>query len=407
MSTTDKPRASALVGGAADLARRVIEPDQFVADTAAFIDVRLPGSAGKASYSFIGPGVSQNPDQTVNLSEPHGFNVGAASMPHGVVNNQHMHYTAEVFICTRGRWEMRLGQHGEQTAEIGPGTVFSVPTWVFRGFQNVGGDDGWLFTILGGDDTGGILWAPQVLEAAADSGLYLSADYAVLDAHAGDSIEGSMTPVSDAELQELDTYTDAEIAQRIVTHDELAWSKAALLSSALPGHNTALAPVIGFGMTEDRRHRPPIQTPHGFTVEWLRVEPGASTGAHRIDDPQALLLTQGCWRLDLISGDDISGDVISSDLDSDDIDSGDIDSGDDIVQREIAEGAVVSVPVGAWRNLVNTGSGAAKCLVVCGGDHRSTIHWDPEIVAAASSCGWGRDASGYLAPVSLTGRGSL
>ncbi len=379
MSTTDKPRTSAPVCGAADLARRVIEPDQFVADTAAFIDIRLPGSAGKASYSFIGPGVSQNPDQTVNLSEPHGFNIGAASMPHGVVNNQHMHYTAEVFVCTHGRWEMRLGQHGEQTFEIGPGTVFSVPTWVFRGFRNVGGDDGWLFTILGGDDTGGILWAPQVLEAAADAGLYLSADYTVLDAHAGDSIEGSITPVSEAELQELDTYTDAEIAQRIVAHDELSWSKAALLSSALPGHNTALAPVIGFGMTEDRRHRPPIQTPHGFTVEWLRVEPGASTGVHRIDDPQALLLTQGSWRLDL-------------------------NSGDDVVQREVAEGAVVSVPVGVWRNFVNTGSSTAECLVVCGGDHRSTIHWDSEIVLAASSCGRGRDASGYLAPESLTGR---
>ena len=33
-----------------DFARRVIEPTDFVADTEAFVDVRLPRSAGKASY---------------------------------------------------------------------------------------------------------------------------------------------------------------------------------------------------------------------------------------------------------------------------------------------------------------------------------------------------------------------
>lgn len=370
--------ASAVVVSADELERRVIEPDEFVADTAAFIDVRLPGSAGKASYSFIGPGVSQNPDQTVNLSEPHGFNIGAASMPNGVVNNQHMHYTAEVFICTGGRWEMRLGQHGEQTVEIGPGTVFSVPTWVFRGFQNVGDDDGWLFAILGGDDTGGILWAPQVLTAAAETGLYLSADHAVLDATAGDSVERAISPATEEDLRELDSYTDAEIAERIVTPDDLAWSKAALLSSALAGHATSLAPVIGFGMTEDRRQRPPIVTPHGFTLEWLRVEPDASTGAHRLHDSQALFLVNGSWSVEL-------------------------NAGSDLVSREVAEGSVVSVPAGAWRNFVNTGPSTAECLVVCGGDQRSRIEWSPDMVKTAEGCGWAADASGYLAPVSLTG----
>jgi hypothetical protein len=57
-----------VIVSAAEVDRRVIEPDRFVADTSAFVDVRLEGSAGKASYSFIGPGVSQNADQVVNLS---------------------------------------------------------------------------------------------------------------------------------------------------------------------------------------------------------------------------------------------------------------------------------------------------------------------------------------------------
>ena len=99
----------------------MIQPAEFVADTEAFVDVRLPRSRGKASYSFIGPGVSQNADQTVNLAEPHGFQIGAASMGHGVVNNQHLHFTAEVLICTRGEWRVNIGEHAEQQLEIGPG----------------------------------------------------------------------------------------------------------------------------------------------------------------------------------------------------------------------------------------------------------------------------------------------
>jgi mannose-6-phosphate isomerase-like protein (cupin superfamily) len=361
-----------------DVGRRIIEPHQFVADTEAFIDVRLPGSVGKASYSFIGPGVSQNADQIVNLAEPHGFNIGAASMPHGVVNNPHMHYTAEVFICTRGRWEMRLGQYGEQTVEIGPNTLFSVPTWIFRGFKNIGDDVGWLFTVLGSDNTGGILWAPQVLEAAASTGLYLSPMGAVLDATAGELTNDTITPIDETRLGELDHYTDAEIAERIVGPDRLNWSEVALLSSVLPGHGSAIAPVIGFGLTEDRQQRPPIWTPHGFTVEWLRLEPGASTGLHRIDQNQALFLVEGEWQ------------VTYNRL-------------DDQISRTVAEGAVVSIPGSCWRELTNTGSAVATCLVVCAGDNRARADWDPRIGNAAAEAGWGRDANGYIAPLDLLG----
>ena len=361
-----------------DVGRRIIEPHQFMADTEAFIDVRLPGSVGKASYSFIGPGVSQNADQIVNLAEPHGFNIGAASMPHGVVNNPHMHYTAEVFICTRGRWEMRLGQYGEQTVEIGPNTLFSVPTWIFRGFKNIGDDDGWLLTVLGSDNTGGILWAPQVLEAAASTGLYLSTVGAVLDATAGDLINDTITPIDETRLGELDHYTDAEIAERIVASDRLDWSEAALLSSVLPGHGSAIAPVIGFGLTEDRRQRPPIWTPHGFTVEWLRLEPGASTGLHRIDQNQALFLVEGEWQ------------VTYNRLDNQ-------------ISRTVTEDTVVSIPGNCWRDLTNTGSAIATCLVVCAGDNRARADWDPWIGNAAAEAGWGRDANGYIAPLDLLG----
>ena len=139
-----------------------------------------------------------------------------------------------------------------------------------------------------------------------------------------------------------------------------------------------MAPVIGFGLTEDRRQRPPIWTPHGFTLEWLRLEPSASTGLHRIARSQALLLVDGEWQ-------------ISYNRD------------DNRASRDAAEGSVVSVPAGSWREFSNTGSSSATCLVVCAGDERARAEWDPAVVAAALDLGWGHDARGYLAPVDLLG----
>ena len=359
--------------------RRIIAPSEFVADTEAFIDVRIPGSQGKASYSFIGPGVSQNADQTINLVEPHGFNVGAASMPHGVVNNPHLHFTAEVFICTRGSWSMHIGQHGDQTIPIGPGTIFSAPTWVFRGFENTGPDDGWLFVVLGEDDTGGILWAPEVLAAAADTGLYLSPTYEILDATAGDVTEDVITPLTPEQLAAVDTYSDEELAERVVPADALDWSSQALLSAVVPGHASRVAPVIGYGMSEDRRHRPPIADPHGFAVEWLELDESATTGSHRLDVPTVLFAIDGDWTVTF-------------------------NRGDRAEVRPVPNGSVVSVPAGCWREFANPASAPARVVITTGGSGPVPVEWDPTIVDAAAEAGWARDAYGYLAPLDLVGR---
>ena len=362
-----------------EFARRVIRPGEFVADRSAFVDVRLPRSSGKASYSLIGPGVSQNPDQVVNLPEAHGFHVGAASMGHGVVNNQHMHFTAEVFICTRGAWRMRIGEHGQQTLDISAGTVFSVPTWVFRGFENIGPDDGWLYAVLGGDETGGIVWAPSVLRAAAETGLFLGPDGTVIEATDGRAPKNCVEPLGPSQLSSLDSYSDTDLAARAVTLADLAWSRHALLSSvSLNGASppVELAPVIGHGVTEDRHHRPPITNPHGFSVEWLRAAPGASFGLHRLAAPQAVILTGGRWEVS-------------------------VNRGADRLAERPEEGSVVSVPPGAWRDFVNVGESEAYALIVCNSQQRPRILWDEALAQSAADNGWSRDASGYLAPASL------
>ena len=366
--------------GPSEFARRVIEPGDFVADRSAFVDVRLPRSAGKASYSLIGPGVSQNPEQVVNLTEAHGFHLGAASMDHGVVNNQHMHFTAEVFICTRGLWRMKIGDHGQQTLDISPGTVFSVPTWVFRGFENIGADDGWLFAVLGGNETGGIVWAPDVLRAAAETGLFLGADGTVIDVSAGGSVNGCIEPLEESELSSLDSYSDDELVARSVRFEDLVWSGRSLLSSVAgngrTGGSIELAPVIGYGMTEDRRHQPPITIPHGFSIEWLRAAPGASFGLHRLARHQAAILTEGSWEVA-------------------------VNDGSSRLTARPRAGSVVSMPPGVWRDFLNVGESEARALLVCNSQERPRVEWDESLVQSAAGNGWSRDASGYLAPATL------
>ncbi|MEM9468153.1 MAG: cupin domain-containing protein [Actinomycetota bacterium] len=364
---------------AGELRRRIIEPAEFVADTSAFVDVKIERSVGKASYSFIGPGVSQNADQAINLTEPHGFNVGAAAMPHGVVNNPHLHYTVELFFCTRGEWTFHIGQHSEQNLTVRAGDVFSAPPWLFRGFTNTGPDDGWLFVVLGNDETGGIIWAPQILEEAAETGMFLGVDDSVIEANGHGRPDEIIEPLAAEHLIEVDTYTDDELAAHLVGRNDLAWSSRGLLSSVVDGLGGEVAPVVGHGMTQDRSHRAPITTPHGFSVEWLRVAPGERTGLHRHGDSQVLFLVEGDWEIRVNDGDPAS--------------------------FAPADGSIVSVPRDAWRDFVNVGDTPAYAVVVNGSDAPTRIEWHGDVCTAAAAEGWALDAAGCTAPVALLGRG--
>ncbi len=366
----------------AELAARIVEPEDFVADTEAFVDVRIERSKGKASYSFVGPGVSQNASQHVSIAEPHGFNVGAATMPSGIYNNAHLHYTPEVFICTRGSWRVDIGRQREQSVELAPNTIFSVPTWVFRGFENTGPDDGFLFVVLGGDETGGIIWEPSVLREAAETGMYLGRDHSLIDGRNGVVPDDLLEPLSDEQLAGIDSYSTPELDHCLVQPDRLRWSTAGLLSTVLgTQHAVELAPVIGYGLSQDRRSRPPICTPHGFALEWLRADPGASTGIHRHGDSQVLLLIDGDWEVALN------------------------EPAHQVCARPVM-GSLASVPASAWRDLRNVGTTPAHAVIVTGGDGPSRVEWPAEMLARASDAGFGLDAAGYVAPLELLGTGS-
>ena len=52
-------------------------------------------------------------------------------------------------MCSRAADPQRGRERIEGEYVGGPGDIISIPTWVFRGFTNVGDEDNFIFTILG------------------------------------------------------------------------------------------------------------------------------------------------------------------------------------------------------------------------------------------------------------------
>ncbi len=365
---------------AKDAAERLIPQSAYVSCNVAFIDCKTPGSHLKENYSMIGPGVTSSADQVINLAEPHGFNVGAAAMPTGITNNLHIHFTAEVFIVHKGEWKFRWGPNGDDGEIIGrAGDIVSVPTWIFRGFTNVGPSDGWVFTALGGDNTGGIIWHPSIINGAAQYGLYLDKENNLIDTGKGDPVPTAdtlLTPMTDAEIAKLRRYSVAEMAGRVVGAGERAWSSDALLDSGLPGHASQMAPVIGYGMTQDRNHAPKITNPHGFSIEWLKLPKGQSVSRHRLAEKQVMMGHAGAVEVVL-------------------------NAPGHEVPLAVAAKDVLSIPANAWRTIRNTGNVDAEVLLITTGDGRKRPEWAAEVVQAAADRGRTVDASGFVAPKNL------
>lgn len=363
----------------AELTRRTIRRSALVSCNQAFIDCRTPGSDKKENYALIGPGVSQSADQFVNLDILHGYNVGAAAMPNGVTNSLHLHFTAEVFIVVAGEFQFRWGVDGRSGQFIGrAGDVISVPTWIFRGFTNVGPDESFMFTILGQDDTGGIIWGPGVLREAGQHGLYLSADNRLIDTVAGDSLEGGVElvkPMPDEQIARLRDYTAEQMRRRVTTDADREFAGDALLCTAVDGGAVELALVIGFGMTEHRDQEPRVCNPHGFNLAWLRAPSGQGMLRHRHDASQVLIVRSGEWEVTLNERDPAS--------------------------VRLGPDDTLSVPAGAWRQFTNVSGDTAELVVINSGDGRVKLQWAPAVVAAARRQDVGFDANGYLAPWSL------
>ncbi len=235
----------------------------------AFIDTRSPGSEAKENFTLIGPGVSENPAQYVHIAEPHGFNIGGARQPPGCVNSQHSHDTAEVFVAYSGHWRFDLGEHGDDAQVVlHPGDVISLPTQMFRGFTNVGDDIGYLLAVLGGDDPGRVLWAPDVFDLAATHGLVLLESGQLIDTTAGQVVPQGAPPMPRTSAEQVAALrrATADDAERLV------WRATS---------GAGVAPIIGKGA--------PLGWSHPFSLD--RVD--AITDRATPNAPEVLFVHTG------------------------------------------------------------------------------------------------------------------
>ncbi|MBT2698548.1 hypothetical protein J7E79_14125 [Bacillus sp. ISL-40] len=355
--------------------KRVIRFEDLVADRTAFIDAKTPGSDRKENYTIIGPGVSESRNRFINLEEAHGFNFGAAGMPHGIKNSLHSHLTAEVFIVAKGTWRFFWGNDGtEGEAILKEGDVFSIPTKIFRAFENIGSDDGFLYCILGEDNPGKVTWAPQVLRAAEGYGLVLLEDGRLIDTTAGQEVPADakvVVPINDEELANVPKINVEEMSKQIFRFQKRVPHEVSYLDCRIPKGNKNSYGLIGPGMAEAIDRPTILNYKHSFSLELVEAEPG--NGFHTFKQPgkQVVFVQSGEWKVSLgESGED--GEVVLKAKD------------------------IMSIPRDVFRRIESVGKETGFLFIINSGDDRPKLEWAPEVVSAARKTGLYLDENNRL-----------
>jgi len=317
-------------------ASRIVRYADLVPCLDAFIDTRTPGSDKKENFTIIGPGVSENPNQHVHIAEPHGLNIGGARQPPGCTNSQHSHETAEVFYVHSGQWRFDLGETGgDAQVELGPGDLISIPTGVFRGFANIGTETGFLFAILGEDDPGRVLWAPQVFEMAEQYGLILLDDGMLIDTAKGEIVPAGKSPMP--------VTTEAQVADlKVFNHEQLEACVTRVSTSCPSGdfsriHGVSERVLIGRGQ---------LDWAHGFSASEICLVAGATVPAHALDVTDIWFVQSGQAQVTI---------------------------GENI--EDLTTGDTVTLPRAITRSLKNTSNDPVILLAVRGGDAETNVRW--------------------------------
>lgn len=363
----------------ADAHRRHLKRKDYVPCVDAFIDCRIPGSMPKENYSMIGPGVTQNASQFINLQEPHGFNIGAAGMYPGVTNNLHLHFTSETFIVPMGAYTLRWGVRGDDgELLLEAGDIAVMPTWVFRGFTTASEQFGLLMTVLGGDDTGGIIWSPDVLKRARKTGLWLSKENEVIDATltgiepAADQL---LPLMPESEIATLKRWNAAQMREQIIKKSALDFRAATLDTAA--GYQWKIAPAVGNGLSQHREHRAQVQTPQSFSVEWVQIEPGQGSAPFFTAEKMVLINLSPALEVAL-------------------------NIGTDTIVKTLGFEDMISIPARALRSFrCPLGGCTGEAVMVIAGDHVKHPIFSTELIAAARVNDVAVDAGGKLARASV------
>ncbi len=284
------------------LEKRLIKYEDLIPCKAAFIDAKTPGSHLKDNYSIIGGGVSESVHQKVNFTEKHGFCIGAAGQPPRIKNSPHSHFTAEVFMVYKSHWRFYWNNDEKAELILHPGDIISLPTNMFRGFENIGDEYGMIFSILGHDDAGGgVIWLPRVIEEAKKHGLVLLDNGKLVDTTIGESIpkgNNPIKPLTSDELDKFDEYTLEEMKNHVGCVGNYKTSPFSGFPNKTP---KTLRWFDIIGPKDSKKHhfsvKPGDPKGDGFNVYGLQSDSKGNTGKYRRREVEVFFVHRGTFEI--------------------------------------------------------------------------------------------------------------
>ena len=273
------------------MTERIARFNELTPSTLPFVEGRIEGHKERKNYSIVGPGVAEDSQQSVKISKPHGYNLGAVSANPKNGSGLHSHTTAEVFLIYSGSWRFYWGADGKNEIILGKGDIISMPTNMFRGFENAGDAEGLIFVVLGNDDPGIITWVPDVLIKAKETGLALLDDNSLIDLNETKipSNRKLLEPITNETLQKFDNYEVNEIENFICRFKNQTNHEVDL------NNGIKIIQIIGSNFS-NKNYSGLINHNTGFNLSVLKGKKGLIEDLI-FDKPTILFSQKGDWRV--------------------------------------------------------------------------------------------------------------
>jgi len=270
---------------------RLAKFNELVPSTLPFVEGKLEGHKERKNYSIVGPGVAEDSSQFVKIAMPHSFNLGAVSAMPKNGSGLHSHTTAEVFIIYSGKWKFYWGSEGKDETILSAGDIISMPTNMFRGFENAGDEEGLIFVVLGGDDPGIITWVPSVLEKAKKTGMALLNDNSLIDLSLNEIPKGKsiLEPISKEEIKKFNNYKLSQLEKFICKNIE----NTKQVNKINDGVN--LIQILGKKF-EKNEYSPLINQDTGFNLSILKSNKGQINNL-KFEKPTIFFSRTGTWEI--------------------------------------------------------------------------------------------------------------
>jgi len=273
------------------MTERIARFNELTPSTLPFVEGRIEGHKERKNYSIVGPGVAEDSQQSVKISKPHGYNLGAVSANPKNGSGLHSHTTAEVFLIYSGNWRFYWGADGRNEIILSKGDIISMPTNMFRGFENAGDEEGLIFVVLGNDDPGIITWVPNVLIKAKETGLALLDDNSLVDLKESEIPPNRklLEPITNEMLQKFDNYEINEIEKFICRFKNQINHEIDLKNGI------KLIQIIGSNFS-DNKYDHLINHNTGFNLSILKAKKGLIEDLI-FDKPTILFSQKGTWKV--------------------------------------------------------------------------------------------------------------